>query len=316
VALRGIQYNSALEDRIRRAFGIDTLSEVLRFAKEDLHLSDNIGLNFGTDDDAEVLFDGTRFFLNPRASFFDREGLPSRFGLEWIAGQHGKPGLNADIAPAFTGDDAADAASFLVANVADKQFEVLGTNATSALCTYNVEGGLVLTTDAVAGDQMILAPHLDTNQSAWSTVTWGTDQQTRWAAHIKTGPSIADVILWHGLKLTNTAVTTTDANQVFFRYEEGVNNGSWQAIDSISNSDNAADSGVAALANTAYHFVIDIQADRTAKMYINNVLVKTTGALANAIDLIPYNGVEVQGGGVAGAKVLRMRGQSISRNFA
>jgi hypothetical protein len=116
--------------------------------------------------------------------------------------------------------------------------------------------------------------------------------------------------------LTNTAVTTTDANQVFFRYEEGVNNGSWQAIDSISNSDNAADSGVAALANTAYHFVIDIQADRTAKMYINNVLVKTTGALANAIDLIPYNGVEVQGGGVAGAKVLRMRGQSISRNFA
>ena len=62
--------------------------------------------------------------------------------------------------------------------------------------------------------------------------------------------------------------------------------------------------------------MIEIAADRTAKFYLNGVLIYTTTALTNATDFIPYIGVEVQGGGAAGAKAISVRGQTISRNFA
>ena len=124
------------------------------------------------------------------------------------------------------------------------------------------------------------------------------------------------MIIWAGLKLTNTPVTTTDANQAFFRYEEGVIAGNWQAIDSISNTDNAVDSGVVVAINTDYHLVIDIDSARVARFFIDGVLVSTSAALTSAIDMIPYIGVMVQAGGAAGAKTLTVRGQAISRNYA
>ena len=228
----------------------------------------------------------------------------SRFSLTWIAGQRGKPGKNADI------QNAAESTRM----VTDPDFELLGTNAVSTDVTYNPEGGIIMETVGADGDEDILCPHLDANQSAWAQTTWGTDQNVRWECRIKTGANITNCIIWAGLKLTNTEVTITDANQAFFRYEDDNNNGEWEAISSVGGADDEHDTGVVVAVDTDYHLVIDIQSDRTAKFYINGTLVETSAALADAIDLIPYIGVAADG--AAAAKSLIVRSQSIIRDFA
>ncbi len=145
-------------------------------------------------------------------------------------------------------------------------------------------------------------------------MSWGTDQETHWECHIKSGAAITNSIIWAGLKLTNTEVTATDDDQVFFRYENGVNSGNWEAISSIGGTDDEHDSGVTVAVDTEYHLKIVIQADRTALMYINGALVETSGALTDATDLIPYIGIAADG--AAEAKTLNVYGQSISRNYA
>lgn len=235
-------------------------------------------------------------------------GLSTRYELAWRAGQEGKPALNAVLA--WPGTYAAAAA--IATEIADKHFEVLGTNMTTALCTYYAEGGIVLTTAGADADQAILAPHLDTDQTPWTAVTWGTDKETEWEALIQVGGNIGDAIIWAGLKLTNTPTVATDADQAFFRYQNGVNSGKWEAVSSIGGVDSQSDSGVVAVAtNDIVHFKIEIDDTRVARMYINGALVKTTTALTDAIDLIPYIGV--QASGAAAAKAIRVMGQAISR---
>lgn len=239
--------------------------------------------------------------LEPLARPLGLKTLPRRFELVWVAGQRGKPGLNADI------QNAAEATRM----VADPDFEILGTNASSDDVTFYAEGGIKLETDGADGDEVIVLPHLDANQSAWTQVTWGTDKQTVWECDITTGSSITNAIIWAGLKLTNTEVTATDNDQCFFRYEDDVNSGKWQAISSIGGTDDAHDSGVTAATGTRYHLKIVIQSDRTALMYINGALVETTAALTDATDLIPYIGVAADG---AGAAIhMYVHGQAISR---
>ena len=230
--------------------------------------------------------------------------LPERYRREWVAGQRGKPGVNADIL----------SSTEATRMVADPDFEVLGTNASSDDVTFYAEGGIQLQTDGAASDSVVLLPHLDADQSAWTQVTWGTDQKTRWECRVKTGSGIGGTILWAGLKLTLTYATATDDDQVFFRYENGVDSGNWQAVSSIGGTDDAADTGVTVAASTDYHLVIDIDADRIARFYINGVLVKTTTALTDAVDLIPYIGVRANA--VAEAKSIIVRGQAIERDFA
>jgi hypothetical protein len=262
--------------------------------------------------DAHLVFDGTdlwltesgdaaiAFKLGPRMrpTFFNN--LSERLELKWVAGQRGKPGINGDIASATES----------VREIADPDFEVLGTNGTSALSTFNAEGGLTFTTDTGANDQMILVPHLDASQSAWARWTWGTDREVQWECDIELGATIAAAIVWAGLKLTNTSTTATDANQAFFRYQNGVNDGEWEAVSSIAGTDDEHDSGVVAVASTRYHLKIVIAADRVARFYINGDLVETSAALTDAIDLIPYVGVQTT---TTAAKAITIYGQQISR---
>jgi hypothetical protein len=230
--------------------------------------------------------------------------LSRRFELKWVAGQRGKPALNADI------QNAAEATRM----IADPDFEVLGTNASSDDVTFHAEGGIKIETDGADGDEVIILPHLDANQSAWTQVTWGTDQETAWECHIKTGSNITNTIIWAGLKLTNTEVTATDNDQAFFRYEDDVNSGRWQAIESIGGTDTATNSGVTVAVDTEYHLKIVITSSRTARFYINGVLVRTSSALTDATDLIPYIGVAADG--AAAAKHLIIYGQAIGRKYA
>jgi hypothetical protein len=229
--------------------------------------------------------------------------LAPRFRLEWTAGQRGKPGLNADI------QNAAEATRM----IADPDFELLGTNAVSTCSTFYAEGGLTLTTTGASGDQVILLPHLDTNQSAWTQVTWGSDQETRWECRIKTASAITAQILWAGLKLTNTSVVATDDDQAFFRYEAGVNSGKWQVIYSIGGTDVTVDAGVTVAVSTAYHLVVDIDSTRIARFYVNGVLVATSTALTDAKDFIPYIGVQTA---AVATKALNVRSHAIERKFA
>jgi hypothetical protein len=230
--------------------------------------------------------------------------LSRRYELKWVAGQRGKPAINADI----------NSATEATREVADPDFEILGVNGTSALCTYNAEGGITLTTAGADGDEMILLGHLDTNQSAWGTVTWGLDQEVVWEAHIKSGANITNAIIWAGLKLTNTEVKATDNDQVYFRYEDDVTSGKWEVVWSIAGVDVSTDSGLTVVLSTDYHLKIVVDSSRIARCYINGALVCTTTALADATDLKPYIGVAADG--AAAAKALHVRGQAISRNFA
>lgn len=193
------------------------------------------------------------------------------------------PGLNADLASATE-------ATRVPRN---RDFEVLGTNATSALVTFGtVDAGVVLTTAGADDDQIIILPHLDTAQTAWAGVLWGTENQVEWECAIRTGASIATLLVWAGLKLTNTPVIATDADQVFFRYSTDDSNTNWRCISSIGGTDTNTDSGIAVAANTVYRFRVTILASRSAQFYINDVLITTTAALTNDVNLIPYVGIQ------------------------
>ena len=230
-----------------------------------------------------------------------KNAIPKRYELEWVPGVYGIPSANADIL-----------SSTEATNITcDRNFEIVGTNATTDDALIYAEGGIVLATSGADGDSCVLAPHLDANQTAWTSVTWGTDEEVEWECWIETGPAITTSVVWAGLKLTNTSVTATDANQIFFRYENDVNSGKWQTVYSIADSDTSADTGLAVVLATQYHLKIVIGADRIAKMYINDVLYTTTSALTTNIDLIPYIGVEEDG--ASSAMYLRIYGQSISR---
>jgi hypothetical protein len=216
------------------------------------------------------------------------ETKDERYYLEEYFSQ--RPALNAVIAT----DENSNAAAWLAANIANKHFETLGTNATTALVTFNAtNAGLLLTTAGASADQIIIAPHLDTNQTAWSNIKWGSENQTEWTCSLKTGAAITTLQLWAGLKLTNTGVIATDADQVFFRYNTTDDaTAFWTVISSIANTDTTTVTPVAVAVDTQYKFKIKINSDRTASCYINDVLVYTTAALTNDKDFIPYVGVQ------------------------
>lgn len=225
----------------------------------------------------------------------------SRVGLAWVAGARGKPGVNGDI------QNAAEATRM----IADPDFEVQGVNAVSGSVAFHPEGGIKLTTAGADGDEVILAPHQDANQSAWKQWTWGTDKELIWEAEIETDTNITNAIIWAGLKLTSTEVSATDDDQVFVRYEDDVNAGEFQVVSSIGGTDDAHDTGVVVAVSTLYRLKIVLDSSRVAKVYINGTLVETTAALTDAVNLVPVIGVAADG--AAAAKSLVVYGQRLSR---
>lgn len=207
-----------------------------------------------------------------------------------------KPGINADITIAYNPD-----------------FEVLGTNAVSADVSYYAEGGIAVATHGAATDSTIILPHLDTGQSAWANVTWGTDQETHWGCTLKTGAALTNTTIWAGLKLTNTPTIATDDDQVYFRYVNGTHT-KWTYVYSLAGTDSAAtgtEVGPTIAAATEYRLWITITPTRKANMFINGTLVYTTPALTDAVDLKPYVGI--LSATDATAKTLYLRNTFISR---
>ena len=249
-----------------------------------------------------------------------------------------RPALNAVVSAPLTDADATAAANdaIIVARaIANRNFEVLGTNMTTALCTFNAtSAGIVLTTATADEDQAILAPHLDTNQSAWQVTKWGTENQVDWECSINPN-AIDNQKLWAGLKLTNDQLVATDDNQAYFKFQTDADNSETftdftklHFIHSIAGTDYISQLPITVAANTIYHLRIQINSARQAAIFVNGIQYNvtttagstggtavTTGttrtaALTDDVDLIPYIGIEA---GAAAAEAVDVHYQGISR---
>tara|TARA_R110002012_G_scaffold270027_1_gene454378 strand:- start:1374 stop:2273 length:900 start_codon:yes stop_codon:yes gene_type:complete len=244
-----------------------------------------------------------------------------------------KPGLNA----VSIIDPDADSASALAAYViANRDFETLGTNMTTALTTFSAtHGGILMTTAGADQDQSILLPHLDTNQTAWSGTQWGTENEVTWECSISL-PAIDNQKVWAGLKLTNDQLVATDDDQAYFKFQTDATNSEaftdftlWHFVHSIGGTDYISRIPVTVAADTPYHLKIVIDSNRKAAIFINGIQYNvtttsgstggtavTTGttkstALTNDVDFIPYIGIEA---GAAAAEAVNVHYQCISRN--
>ena len=237
-----------------------------------------------------------------------------------------RPALNADIDQAYTVE---------VARAANRDFEILGTNMTTALVTFDTDrAGLTITTAGADQDQAIIAPHLDTNQTAWTGVPWGTENQTEWECSISTN-AIDNQKLWAGLKLTNDQLIATDADQAYFKFQTDATNSEaftdytlLHFVHSIGGTDYISALPITVAANTVYHLRITIDSDRKASIFVDGVqynvtttsgstggtaVVKgttPTAALTNDVNFIPYIGIEA---GDGAAEALDVHYQAISR---
>src|SRR3990167_10374310 len=75
-----------------------------------------------------------------------------------------KPGINSDL---VIDPDADSAAALVVFVIANRDFEVLGTNAVTADVSFSAGGGIKLQSHRASADSTIILPHLDTTQTAW-----------------------------------------------------------------------------------------------------------------------------------------------------
>ena len=249
-----------------------------------------------------------------------------------------RPGLNAIN---IIDPDADDATALAVTQAANKDFETLGTNYTTALTTFaSTSAGILMTTATADQDQAILLPHLDTNQSSWSGTKWGTENQVQWECSIQAAQTDNEKI-WAGLKLTNDQLLGPDDDQVFFKFQTDATNSEaftsysyWHFVHSIGGTDYISRTPVTFAADTPYHLKIVIDSDRKATYFINGIQYNATGtsgstggtavtavqpstavtktaALTNDVNLIPYIGIE---NGDAAAAVLNVHYQAISRH--
>jgi len=237
-----------------------------------------------------------------------------------------RPGINADIDQVSTTE---------VQRALNRNWEALGTNMTTALCTFaTTSAGVLATTAGADQDQAILTPHLDTAATAWAGTLWGTENSTHWECSIML-PALDNQKVWAGLKLTNDQLVATDANQAFFKYQTDATNSEaftdfakWHFVHSIGGTDYISQLPITVAANTPYHFKIEIDSDRKASIFVNgqqyNVTstsgstggtAVTTGttktaALTDDVDFIPYIGIEA---GAAAAEAVNVHYTAISR---
>ena len=224
-----------------------------------------------------------------------------------------RPGLNANIDQASTVE---------VQRALNRNWEALGTNMTTALCTFNTtSAGVVATTAGADQDQAILTPHLDTAATAWAGCLWGTENQVHFETSIAL-PAIDNQNVWAGLKLTNVPELATDDDQAFFNFLTDSDNSGQDYDDftklhfvySVGGTDYISVLPITVVATTIYHLKMKIDSDRKISIFVNGEqynVTSTSGstggtsvtkgttksaALTNDVDLIPYVGIEANAG--------------------
>ena len=243
-----------------------------------------------------------------------------------------RPGLNANIDQVSTVE---------VQRALNRNWEALGTNMTTALCTFaSTSAGVLATTAGADQDQAILTPHLDTAATAWAGCQWGTENEVHFETSIML-PAIDNQKVWAGLKLTNDQLVATDDDQIYFKFQTDATNSeafttfaNWHVVHSIGGTDHISALPIAVAANTPYHLKIEIDSDRKATAFVNGVqynLTSTAGstggtsvtavqpgvaatktaALTDDVDLIPYVGIEA---GAGAAEAVNVHHVCMSRN--
>jgi hypothetical protein len=224
-----------------------------------------------------------------------------------------RPGLNANIDQVSTVE---------VQRALNRNWEALGTNMTTALCTFaGTSGGVKATTAGADQDQAIITPHLDTAATAWAGCLWGTENEVHWETSIQL-PAIDNQNVWAGLKLTNVPELATDADQAYFQFLTDADNSGQSFTDftklhfvySVNGTDYISQLPITVAADTVYHLKLEIDSDRKIAIFVNGIQYNvtstsgstggtavTTGttkssALKNDVDLIPYNGIEANAG--------------------
>ena len=244
-----------------------------------------------------------------------------------------RPGLNANIDQVSTVE---------VQRALNRNWEALGTNMTTALCTFaGTSGGVKATTAGADQDQAIITPHLDTAATAWAGCLWGTENEVHWETSIML-PAIDNQNVWAGLKLTNAPELATDDDQAYFNFLTDADN-SGQSFDdftklhfiySVGGTDYISQLPITVAANTPYHLKMEIDSDRKITIFVNGIqynVTSTSGstggtavtavqpgtaatkstALTDDVDLIPYNGIEANAGA---AEALNTHYICMSRN--
>lgn len=173
---------------------------------------------------------------------------------------------------------------------ANRNFEIAGTNAANANITFNVaRGGIRGATAGADNDQMIIQPRTNpANVTRWNA-GFSSSLPQRWVTSLSL-PQITNIKVKAGLALTNAIDRTTDDDQVgvMFDTEGGVSTANWTAIESVGGTDTEEDTGIAAATDTEVRVVIDIDANRIPRVYINDALVFTGDALAAGKTLKPF----------------------------
>jgi len=238
-----------------------------------------------------------------------------------------RPGINANIDQVSTVE---------VQRALNRNWEALGTNMTTALCTFaSTSGGVLATTAGADADQAILTPHLDTAATAWAGTKWGTENETHFETSIML-PALDNQKVWAGLKLTNDQLVATDDDQMFFKFQTDATNSeaftdftTWHFVHSIGGTDFISQLPITVATNTPYHLKITIDSDRKASIFVNGEQYNVTttsgstggtavtkgttpsGALTDDVDLIPYVGIEA---GAAAAEAVNVHYVCCSRN--
>lgn len=190
-------------------------------------------------------------------------------------------------------------------------FELAGTNMTTALCTFAAGGGVTLTTAGAAADQGILQPYSLSAASRWNAGN-RTNKRLRFATKFQMS-SVAGVTYKIGLALTNAVNRTTDDDQVaiFFDTAGAVSTTKFTLCTSIAGTDAEVDTGITAAATTDYRVVFDIDENRVCRVFINDVLVGTTSALTSLSTLKPFVAVHAI---AAAPKAVTVRFETIAED--
>lgn len=225
------------------------------------------------------------------------------------------PAIAADLDPAAFGTQAL----IRLYTGANKQFSVAGTNAVSTAAVLVAGGGVRFTTTTASADQVIAIPVAAINSVEVSQFNLGALSQSKpiFETVIKTGTAVTLQTIWAGLKLTNTSVSATDANQAFFRFQDvatlAAGLGQFQCVTGVSGVNTTQLSGVTVALSTNYHLKITLDANRVPRYYINGVLVATGPAMTTAITLKPYVGVQT---GTTAAKTLDVKAIRLAKDFS
>jgi len=170
-------------------------------------------------------------------------------------------------------------------------WEVQGASASNDDVTFAANGGITMETDGGGNDQVILMAHEDATQTAWDDVTWDTDYELEMEVLFTTGAAVTNMMLWFGLKLTNTSAYITDNEQILLHFDTSSDT-EFQAISSAAGADDVDDTGITVEASTLYDLRILVDSSQNPYVYLNGALVATPTALTASTALIPVLGVE------------------------